>query len=173
MRTQWIEVDEEVLARIKANAEPFVDSPNDVLRCLCGLEARERPSCSPLPADAPKGLGPGRRRARSGELLALQEYYAPLLQALAELGGEATKPEVVDRVERLIGDRLTELDRGHLQSGEVRWVNRLSFVRLRAIDRNHMLANTPRGIWALSEAGAQELARLREAEGREDREAAR
>lgn len=34
-----IQIDDEVMARLKGMAEPFVDTPNDVLRRVLGLDS--------------------------------------------------------------------------------------------------------------------------------------
>lgn len=52
---------------------------------------------------------------------------------------------------------------------EVRWQNRLGFARLRAIDRGYVKADSPRGLWELTEAGAERVRQL-EAEAAERRE---
>ena len=60
---------------------------------------------------------------------------------------------MLDALESLLDDRLTELDRTPIASGEVRWRNRAQFVRLRLVERGEIRRNSPRGIWELSDAG--------------------
>lgn len=98
-------------------------------------------------------------RAPRGALLAEDAYEIPILQVLTEHGGRAGKNEVLDALESRLGDRLTELDRTPIASGEVRWRNRAQFVRLRLVERGELKRGSPRGIWELSHAGD---ARLRE-----------
>lgn len=45
-----VEVDAEVIAEIKAQADAFVDRPNDVLRRVFGLPVGDRPTCAPAPS---------------------------------------------------------------------------------------------------------------------------
>lgn len=162
MSPQWIEVDDEVMAKVQARARPFVDSPNDALRRLLGLGAVSEAGCAPLPADDP----PIRQaRAKTGELLPLAEYELPVLRAVSRAGGAAWRVEVRDAVEAALADRLTAVDREPLQSGEIRWENRLGFVRLRLIERGHFRSDSRRGRWELTDAGIEELGRL-EAEAR-------
>jgi hypothetical protein len=167
MRTSWIEIDEEVLVRIQAAAEAFVDSPNDVLRRTFGLAPAAASGCAPLvrgeaPArsqDDARPSPPGRLpRARRGEILPMEDYEIPVLRALAERGGSAHREEVAEAVGAMLADELTALDREPLQGGQVRWENRLGFARLRAIERGEMRADSRRGIWELTEAGAARLA---------------
>ncbi len=168
MSSQWIEIDAEVLAEIKVQAEAFVDSPNDVLRRVFGLPAGDRPTCAPVPSTRRRRLAPAsapttprRPQARTGELLDQGEYDLPLLRALAARGGSATRSQVVTAVEELLEDRLTPLDRQRLQSGEVRWTNRLGFARLRAIDRGYIRGDSPRGLWQITDAGSAHLGELK------------
>jgi hypothetical protein len=167
-----IDVDEEVYGALRANAEPFIDTPNSVLRRLLGLgastsaaEASQAPPRPNVPRSAPK-VGTKARKAKSskpraaaGTLLPEKEYEMPLLQALVDAGGSAPSKQLIERVGELIGDRLTEQDRESLSSGGVRWQSRIQFVRLRLIERGLMQKDTPRGIWAITDSGKELVTR--------------
>ncbi len=71
----------------------------------------------------------------------------------------------------MLAAKLTDLDRQPLQSGEVRWGNRLGFARLRAIDRGHIRSDSRRGLWELTDAGIEELGRLEAEAQKPEREA--
>jgi hypothetical protein len=157
MSPQWIEVDDEVMAKVQAQAEPFVDSPNDALRKVFGLAAAKEAICSRLPSDRPQ---PVRGRAKVGELLPMAEYRLPLLRALSQLGGSAPAATVRQTAGAMLADKLTAADRAPMSNGEERWSNRLGFARLRAIEQGHMRSDSRRGIWELAEAGIEELGRL-------------
>jgi hypothetical protein len=193
-----IRVSDDVYEHLQQHAEPFVDTPDSVLRRLLGLEgqepqeqsadersssakavqgtrsAQDRPSVatartngagdvsgsasSPARArtrrrSANKGDAARPARAPRGSLLNENAYEVPILHVLVERGGRAGKNEVLDALEPLLGDELTELDRTPLASGEIRWRNRAQFVRLRLVQRGEMKADSPRGIWELAEAG--------------------
>lgn len=90
----------------------------------------------------------------------MAEYKLPLLRALSQLGGSAPRWQVKDAVEGMLAGKLTDLDLQSLQSGEVRWGNRLGFARLRAIERGHVRSDSQRGLWELTDAGIEELGRL-------------
>jgi hypothetical protein len=169
MSPQWIEVDDEVMAKVQAQAKPFVDSPNDALRRLIGLGSASDASCALRPSAKPPAMRPARLQA--GELLPMAEYPLPLLRALSQLGGSVPRWQVKDTVERLLAGKLTELDRQPLQSGEVRWGNRLGFARLRAIEAGHMRSDSRRGLWELTDAGIEELGRLEAGAQKPEREA--
>lgn len=166
----WIEIDEEVLRKIEEGAEPFYDSPNDALRRTFGLPSVDGPSCAQVPASRePRGgdgARPRRSRASAGELLPLEDYELPLLRALSQLGGSATKNQVTEAVEELLGERLKLRDREPLAGGEVRWENRLGFARLGAVGRGHLRADSRRGFWELAEAGIERLGEIEAELGR-------
>lgn len=171
-------VDDEVYEHLKSQAEPFVDTPNTVLRRLLGLgqsTATERlPAQVAASTDASRGseehdppsrTAPSTTRRRStrtraprGTLLAGGEYEVPILEVLAEAGGSAPTAEVIEAVGRRLEDRLTELDQQQLFSGGLRWRSRIQFVRLRLIERGLMVKGSPPGTWAITKAGREYLA---------------
>jgi negative regulator of replication initiation len=170
-----IELDEEIFDFLKTKAEPFVDTPNTVLRRLLGLDsAASRPANVVVTAnpsvDTPTSRGtkatkktaksakPKRTRAAAGTLLPEERYELPLLKALADAGGLAPYRDVVDAVGRELKDDLLPADFENLNSGAVRWQSRLQFVRLRLIERGYLDKNAPRGVWAITDAGRSALA---------------
>lgn len=170
-----VRIDDEVYERLKSQAEPFVDTPNSVLRRLLGLgtltEEREctseeelvdsQPAASephvlrsPSPTRRAKKKVPQRkRRIPAGSVLPESEYDLPLLGALIELGGSAPSREVTERVGVSLKGKLTEADYERLASGGIRWENRLQFVRLRLIQQGLMIKESGRGVWAISDEG--------------------
>lgn len=172
---QAIEVDDEVYALLRSEAEPFVDTPNSVLRRLLGLTAAVEPPAEAVPRPKPRASdargsrrgSPARRgrttaaqeagRAPIGALLPEHVYEEPLLQALVDAGGSAPAKTLIEAVGRRLDTRLTPLDRENLKSGGVRWHSRIQFVRLRLIERGLMERTTPRGVWAISDTGREWL----------------
>lgn len=172
-----IELDDEVFDYLKTQAEPFVDTPNTVLRRLLGIDdstseamtppAQSSVTSSPTvprtPADYRRGIptrkkstksaAPKRTRAATGTLLPEAQYERPLLKALADAGGQAAYRDVVDAVGRELKDDLMAADFEKLSSGSVRWQSRLQFVRLRLIERGYLDKRAPRGIWGITESG--------------------
>jgi hypothetical protein len=146
-----IEVDDKVFEIIKKNAEPFVDTPNTVLRRLLGVERDKRRSASP------RDTAIATERAAPGTLLPESEYELPILRFLQERGGRAPSREVVEAVGKTLSGRLTDLDRGALKSGDIRWENRVAFVRLRLIERGELTKGSPRGTWEISDKGRARL----------------
>jgi hypothetical protein len=196
-----IRISQGTYERLKQLAEPFVDTPDSVIRRLLGLDTSETAGddmALPVQADAvaraerespelqvtagngvgaarprpepsksrPKSRGrrhtasarPARMpRAPRGSLMKDEAYELPILRVLADRGGRAGKNEVLDAVEPLLADQLTELDRAPIASGEIRWRNRVQFVRLRLVERGEMERDSPRGIWELAVAGRDRL----------------
>ena len=180
-----IELDDEVYGFLKSEAEPFVDTPNTVLRRLLGIDGGTRqPVVVPKTAvpvtaassrptadrrtrkKAAKSTAPKRTRAASGTLLPEEKYERPLLKALADAGGQAPYRNVVDAVGRELKDEFMPADHEDLSSGGVRWQSRLQFVRLRLIERGHLDKNAPRGVWAITDAGRAALEQGRDHESR-------
>lgn len=135
-----IEIDDDVLAAIKAEAEPFVDTPNSALRRLLGVDAGAE-------SEAQK------QRAPHGSLLPESEYELPILQSLAEAGGSGKARDITQEVGKRLADRLTEVDHQPLKAGDIRWENRVAFVRLKLKDRGLLKSDSPRGVWELTDAG--------------------
>jgi hypothetical protein len=175
MMSPTIRIDDDVYDALKERAEPFVDTPNTVLRRVLGLtlpeadepeelapgevQHEERPAPPAPRASRPRRQSRGRRskpkgtRAPKGSLLAEDEYELPLLQILAERGGRAPTREVLEELERRLDGRLTPGDREHLKTGGVRWRQRAQFVRLRLVEAGDMIGGSPRGVWEISDQG--------------------
>lgn len=154
-----IEIDEDLMELLKREAEPFIDTPNTVLRRLLGVDVNAPTS--------PRVLRKGRRvrvshrrsarkgtRASAGSILPESDYVEPLLATLKEKGGRAPAQEVIDSVGLKLDSRLTDLDRQRLSSGGIRWQNRVQFVRLKLIERGLLRRGSPKGVWELAGAEA-------------------
>lgn len=140
-----VEVDDEVFALIKENAEPLVDDANSVLRRLLKIDSDASPP--PTPA-AERG-----ERAPLGSLLPEEAYRAPILLELLARGGTGSAKEVTDVVGQRIGDDLTTRDLEQLKSGDIRWRARVQFTRLRMKEDGLIKADSPRGVWELTADG--------------------
>lgn len=172
-----ISVDQEVWTALKAEAEPFVDTPNSVLRRVLGLEGHGRVSREPpsgggatLTSPPPRVRGEAQRqpahsngkqgarrqsrsRAPKGSLLPEEAYELPVLKVLQRHGGRAPAREAIAEVGELVDSRLTPLDLEELESGGPRWQNRVQFTRLRLVKHGLMAKDSPRGIWQITDDG--------------------
>jgi hypothetical protein len=169
-----IRIDNDVLDKLKEQAEPFVDTPNSVLRRILdlapGAESAEigdgAPSAQPLRrarvAARTGSSRPRRRRSRAprvkaGTTLSDAEFEVPILEILRDSGGRAPTREVIDALGERLNGRLTDVDREPLSSGEIRWRNRAQFARLSLIERGDMAKGSPRGVWEISEQGLERV----------------
>lgn len=172
MALRDIQIDDEVWELLKERAEPFVDTPNTVIRRLLELPATNGAGRVPgglLEDPAQEGLSgrkgrprkrkkaPAAPRAQTGTILADEEYDLPLLAVLDELGGRAPTREVLDALGERMADRLMPADHETLASGDVRWRNRAQFVRLRLIQQGDMQKDSPRGLWEITDQGRDRL----------------
>lgn len=146
-----IDTDDEVFEVIKRHAEPFVDTPNTVLRRLLGIDEAKAPSGPRERASTKVG------RAAPGTLVPEREFEIPILRYLDERGGRAPSREVVEAVGESLDGKLTKLDRQPLKSGGIRWEKRTAFVRLRLVERGELVEKSPRGTWELSDKGRERL----------------
>lgn len=165
-----IRIDDEVLDKLKEHAEPFVDTPNTVLRRILGLapgtesseiddglpavqSSTRRRAAKGATATRTRRRQSRRPRARPGTTLPDVEYEIPILEILRDNGGRAPTREVIDALGERLDGRLTDADREPLSSGDIRWRNRAQFVRLNLIERGDMVKGSPRGVWEISEQG--------------------
>ncbi len=171
-------VDDEVFAELQSLAEPLVDDANSVLRRVLNLSSNgSRPTAPDAgmvvdggpakPAPAPsrqrarKQSTPRKKRsdrAPKGSLLPEAEYELPLLEALVELDGSAPTSDVVDLLGKKLDGKLTDADRETISSGEIRWRNRVQFVRLGLIKEGLMVKDSPRGVWEITNEGRARVA---------------
>lgn len=169
-----IQIDAEVWELLKERAEPFVDTPNSVIRRLLGLGVSTNGAvvdASGVVSEAvgrettrrrakgrrPSKKGLGVPRAQTGTILADEEYEPPMLAILDELGGRAPTREVLEILGERLSDKLMPADHETLASGDIRWRNRAQFVRLRLIERGDMQKDSPRGLWEITDQGRDRL----------------
>jgi hypothetical protein len=146
-----IDIDDDVFEVLKRHAEPFIDTPNTVLRRLLSID---RAGSSP-PKASTNARDDG--RAAPGTLLPDREYELPILCYLDERGGRAPSREVTEAVGEALSRKLTELDKRPLQDGSIRWQKRAAFVRLRLVHRGELVKDSPRGTWEISDKGRERL----------------
>lgn len=167
-----IRIDKEVLEALKQHAEPFVDTPNTVLRRILGLPPRteraeiegseieqtsQRRRASTRAQTRPRRRRSRAPRAKAGTTLPDVEYEIPILEIIRDKGGRAPTREVIDALAERLDGRLTDADRESLASGDIRWRNRAQFARLNLIEQGDMVKGSPRGVWEISERGIQRL----------------
>lgn len=90
-------------------------------------------------------------------------FRRPILEALVELTGKAPIGEVLDRVGKKMKAILTKHDFEPLPSDpqSIRWRNTAQWCRNSLVREGLIKANSPHGIWEISEAGRNALAHER------------
>lgn len=86
-------------------------------------------------------------------------FRHPILEALVELGSRARMNEVLYRVEKKIEGRLNTHDYAPLPSDPktIRWRNTAQWCRNTLVRESLMKADSPRGVWEISEEGRRAL----------------
>ncbi len=179
-----IRIDDDVFAALQERGETFVDTPNSVLRRVLGLDGasqedaaedvktevdsrastvrksqmrtgRNRASRGRMSDQSDREWTVG-RRASSRDLLPLEAYTQPILESLAELGGESPADKVIELVGKKLDAKLTLVDRQEYSSGMVRWKNRTQWQRSKLVEQGLLDGDAPRGIWRLTDKGTEE-----------------
>jgi hypothetical protein len=84
-------------------------------------------------------------------------YEMPILRALAEHDGQASRPEIRTAVFKVVEASLSDLDRETLPSGEPRWETRLDKARSKLMQAGCLKSDSPRGVWELAGPGYKRL----------------
>jgi len=160
-----IRVDEEVFGALQSQAEPFVDTPNDVLRRLLGLSGPSTSSVAMGGGRLPPGGGKrlasgGGERLPAGESTPNGMFRAPILSALAELGGKGRTAEILQLVEAKMSHILNAKDREWLPDGaDIRWRKKAGWEAYNMQKEGLLVKGPPRGVWHLTERGQEEAQR--------------
>lgn len=105
--------------------------------------------------------GSGRRRSGRpprGQKVPQRDFYLPILAALEEMGGQGRMKEVLDRVGVMLSDRLSDVDWETLSDGRsIRWRNSAQWARLDMVNQGLLAADSPSGVWEITEAGREYL----------------
>ncbi len=148
--------------RLKRWAEPLEDSPEDAVRKV--LEAAEehlkcgQPRLSKQENRVDERAHKKGNRIPQGLKTPNQTYRRPILEALDELGGRACVDDVLKVVEEKVKPLLNEVDLQKLSSGvDIRWRNAAQWVRWALVKEGFIKSDSPRGVWELSDKGAEEI----------------
>lgn len=159
-----IDLDPDIYAYLKSEAEPFMDTPNTVLRRLLHLNEPATATAPPAPqtrrTQATKAKQKGTRPRRHQQERVLHRARScrrnvtrcPCCGRLSMRGAGSLSRCRRRRRSRHEGRPLAcRLRESQLRC--VRWQSRLQFVRLRLIQRGYLDKDTPRGIWGITDAG--------------------
>jgi|PlaIllAssembly_1097288.scaffolds.fasta_scaffold65252_5 hypothetical protein len=142
-----IRIDEAVYAWLQQQARPFEDTPNSVLRRIAKLDepvaVREARASTDVAEQSDHGKTPQ------------QAYREPILKILLERGGQASRVEVLEELEKKMARQLTSFDREPIKSGDIRWQKTAEWQvhLMRKAGLVQPADDTPRGIWILTKKG--------------------
>jgi len=104
------------------------------------------------------GEGPIGKRLGRGEKTPQGVYEKPILQALVQLGGNGTADAVLSIVEAQMKALLRPVDLAPTSPGrDLRWRNTAKWARNKLKEEGLIKADSPRGIWEISEKGKEYL----------------
>ena len=155
VESKVIRVDEEVWEKLQEMAEPFVDTPNSVLRRLLNM-VEVKPKRRTKRVSSIKTEGGQRKRRKDG--LSMKDCYVPILKTLVKHGGRIESSIVVQEVKEMVRDKIIPSDHELVDSGvDIRWRNVIRWGRKRLVEDGLMKKNSPRGLWEISEEGGRFL----------------
>lgn len=148
---QEIKVDAEVFLRLQSLASPFVDTPNDVLRRILGIDSADEDRVPPAVDD---DLRPaGNAAYRYDDAIPQREYRPYILTILREAGGSKSMNQVLAEVERRMGPRFREADYRVVSKDELKWRNAARWERNDMVKDGLIKKDGRRGVWELTERG--------------------
>ena len=102
------------------------------------------------------------KRLPRGQKVTNEVFELPILEILYSRGGSAPMREVLDEIEQKIGHLFGPVDHEFTPSGgEIRWRNTAQWARNSLVKRGLLRADSPRGIWELSDEGMAEVEKSR------------
>ena len=146
-----IRISDESMQRLKAWAEPLVDSADSAL--AKALDAAERYRETPGPTEP----GPVSRSGPCGEPspeLPEGEFREPLLEVIYERGGSARGRDLYPALRERMKRYLTPGEFDRAKSGDERWRSTVKSAREHLVQEGYLREDSPRGVWALSKEGA-------------------
>lgn len=106
------------------------------------------------PATWPTSTQAPHQTVRGGrEQTSYTQFDRPLLESLVALGGKASSDQVLQDMKSKIGPTLKPGDFDAVSTGEERWRNTARWRRNALVKLGLLKADSPRGIWEISDAG--------------------
>jgi hypothetical protein len=137
-----VRIDDDVYRELQRRAQPFVDSPNDVMRRVLDLAVAVRKPTA-------------RTVVESKRRTADKAFYLPILEALIAAGGKANSRDVLEALPGAMNGTLRDVDFEPMATGEVRWKASANFAKLQMSQMVPPLIKpkTPRGVWEITKEG--------------------
>lgn len=150
LKEEWNEFDKVLYAYQKQIAPKLTFLKRQINRATSSESYLIASNKLSLPTD-----GTATRRIRRGLRTREAAFFCPILQALVNLGGSAKKGHVLSLVGQSMRDILKPVDYQTLSSkrGLLRWQNSAQWARNLMVKDGLLSANSPQGIWEITEAG--------------------
>ena len=145
-----IRISDESMQRLKAWAEPLVDSADSAL--AKALDAAERYRDTQEPAD-PYPVPAVERDGGYPPSVSAKAFRDPLLEVIYERGGSASGREVYPALRERVKRYMTPGDFDRVSAGDDRWKSTVKSAREVLVQQGYLRDDSPRGVWALSDAG--------------------
>lgn len=140
LKAGQLDAAEEIVARAKA-IQAILEEQQALAERLRKVLGQEEP--------VPPASGPTTPHSR---------YRIPVLQAVVDLGGRAETAAALERVHVLMADVLTPADHEPVPSGRrIRWKSGAAWMRFRLVKEGLLAADSPYGLWEITEAGRRWL----------------
>lgn len=158
-----IRISDESMERLKAWAEPLVDSADSALAKALDAAERYREARDATESGHAQTAGPGDVRSPHVSAKAFRE---PLLEVIYERGGSASGRDLYPALRERMKRYLTPGDFDRMSAGDDGWRKSVKAVRDHLVREGQLRGDSPRGVWALSDAGlAQVESRLEQERG--------
>lgn len=150
-----IEVDDEVFDYLQSQAQPFLDTPNSVLRRELGLTEGTTMTTTDSPvtpsSNRPAGRSIQGSQQRELPMTPQREFRAVITAILREAGGGREMSEVLAEVDVRMRSKFREGDLSTVSTGEVRWRNAARWERMQMAKEGLIKKGTRPGWWELSD----------------------
>lgn len=157
-----IRIEDDVFEGLKLLAEPFVDTPNTVIRRLLASTTTANGGAKPssMTQDKQKDASPPVKTR--GALTPQSIYELFLLHCLLQTAGTATKHDATEAVIAMMKSRgyISAADLVKVQTGETKAANTIAWARNALKDRGLISQHSPRGFWTLTDEGKTEASRI-------------
>lgn len=145
-----LRIDDDIYKWLQQQARAFEDTPNSVLRRIAGLDNSPK-------YQTEKKADPVTPKTHVGEKDKTPQaaFREPILKILLKFGGKGDRIRVLNELEKIMDNQLTEFDRRDIHSGTIRWQKSAEW-EVRVMRIQHLLKavhEAPRGVWALTPKG--------------------
>ncbi len=141
-----VRISEDLFEEVKKYAEPLVDNFETALWKALGRNE--------------SGQSIGQRKAKSravGELTPPKDFWRSILEVLIERGGQASRQQVHNDIERKMGGQLKPGDLEVNRDGTLKWSKQVDYQRLAMVQEGLLRKDSSRGNWKITDLGRQWL----------------